>query len=79
MDIQVKPNQEFYQEIPKQWNCLFSIYEGKANFGKQQKEASKGQAVFFELDNNTTLKVKTGNESVGFMLMAGKPLNEPIY
>ena len=75
----MEPNSSFTQPIPSDWNSFIYILEGKGLFGSREKEIegnphhtlilSKGDSITF---SNQT------NELLHFVLIAGKPLNEPI-
>lgn len=73
----VNLTQEFIQEIPDGWNAFVYTLQGKALFGNN---ATVGPAHHTLLLASTDgpLKVKTENEAVHFVLIAGEPTHEPV-
>ncbi|KRX04460.1 RmlC-like cupin domain [Pseudocohnilembus persalinus] len=76
MDVQIDAGKNFEQIIPKQWVCLLFLYQGSGDING--KKVDTNQAVLFNQENNEQIEIKSGNEGCHLMLMAGKPIGEPI-
>ncbi len=74
LDVQLAPHTEFTQPIPSGHTALAYVFEGRGSFGSEPVEAV--HLVTFE--DGDHLHVKTENDPVRFMLIAGKPFGEPI-
>lgn len=69
----------YFHEIPAGWNSLIVCYSGSIKI-QDSKIIKAVQAAPFQINNdkNEVLKVETQSENTKFVLLAGKPLNEPI-
>jgi len=78
LDFHANKGAEFTHPIPKGMNSCVYVYRGSALFGANQKKASMLNLLTFE-EEGTLLRVKVeDDEGAKFLLLAGKPLNEPI-
>ncbi|MFS0823483.1 pirin family protein [Bacillus sp. 1P02SD] len=68
------------QDLPGNYNGFIYILEGSGMFGKNQVQASKGQALWLETADNFDMSYieVAANENLRFILFAGEPLNEPV-
>lgn len=66
-DIKIEEGKNFLVELPEEFRGLLYVIEGGL------ERLKKGEALFFE--NNIKIKSKTSSR---FVLIAGKPHNEPI-
>src|SRR3989304_5104082 len=73
-DVQLAPNLEWTQPIPRGHTALAYVFEGEGVFADQTIESVR-LAKFDEGDN---IQVKTENDPLRFMLFAGAPFKEPI-
>lgn len=78
LDFKVEPGKEYTHMMPCCWNSFIFILEGEGVFGsgKQKKCNSKHTLILTKGD-----RIWFANQSeqpLHFMLLAGKPLNEPI-
>ena len=80
LDVTVPPKSTFRQPIPKGHNSFAYVFEGRGNFGGFNKtEGVKIEAPSLALlSDGDLLNVFTENDSVRFLLVSGKPLNEPV-
>lgn len=67
-DIKIKEGKDLLVELPKEFRGLLYMIDGRL------ERLKKGEALFFEKD----IKIKSKTKS-RFVLIAGKPHNEPIY
>lgn len=81
MDVTLEPGREFQHDIPQGHTAIAYVFEGEALFGVDEQ----GDGEFVEavrmvvLGDGDSLRVQTGaSKHVRFMLIAGKPFNEPI-
>jgi redox-sensitive bicupin YhaK (pirin superfamily) len=74
LDVKLAPASRFVCEIPSEHTALAYIFEGRGKFAGEEVESVR-MAVFGDGDQ---IEVQTETEGVQFMLIAGKPFNEPI-
>jgi redox-sensitive bicupin YhaK (pirin superfamily) len=74
IDVQLAPDTEFIQPIPVGHTALGYVFEGEGVFG--DKPVDSVHLVKFEDCDH--IKVKTENNPVRFMLIAGLPFKEKI-
>lgn len=82
LDFRLKKKGISYeQKIPVDFNAFIYILKGQGKFGNNDKPGSASDCLIFELDNNTAEFVKfesTGDEELHLVLIAGKPIKEPV-
>jgi len=78
LDVEMDKNTKFEQIIPKGWNAFSYVYEGEAHFSNTKVKVAQNRCVVLKKDDNDILVIETQNENAKFLLLAGKPLNEPI-
>jgi len=74
MDVELAPNTEWQFPIPEGHRLITYVFEGEGVFSGSTIDALN-MGKFADGDHIT---VKTENNSVRFMLMAGAPFKEPI-
>ncbi len=74
MDVQMSPNSHFTQQTPEGHTALAYVFEGEGVFGDQTVSAVR----MLKFNPGDSLDVRTENNAVRFMLMAGMPFKEPI-
>jgi len=80
VDVTVPQNSAFRQPIPKGHNSFAYVFEGRGGFGGVNKAAAveiEGPSLVI-LSDGDLLNVYTDNDPVRFLLVSGKPLNEPV-
>ncbi|MBI5744096.1 MAG: pirin family protein [Elusimicrobia bacterium] len=76
-DVKAEPGAEFALKTRPEDKVLCCVFEGRAYFDKGRENAVEpGQAAV--LDEGEALAVAAGPSGARFMLMAGKPLKEPV-
>jgi quercetin 2,3-dioxygenase len=80
LDFKLQPNAQFIQEINPQWNSFIFVLFGEGYFGPESKEVhSKAHhTLLLNQGGNLVRFVNKGKELLHFVLIAGKPLNEPV-
>jgi redox-sensitive bicupin YhaK (pirin superfamily) len=74
LDLRLAPDKEWTQPIPSGHTALAYVFEGEGVFSGQTVEAVK----MLKFSDGEQIHVKTENQPVRFMLIAGAPFNEPI-
>jgi redox-sensitive bicupin YhaK (pirin superfamily) len=74
LDAELAPGREFNQPLPPEHTALAYVFEGEAVFGGQ----TIGAVRMIKFTPGEILRVRTENQGVRFMLMAGRPFAEPI-
>ncbi len=74
LDVQLAPDIEWTQPIPSGHIVLAYVFEGEGVFAGQTVEAVK----LLKFADGDRITVKTENNPVRFMLIAGAPFKEPI-
>ncbi|HAN19884.1 MAG: hypothetical protein A2X13_12960 [Bacteroidetes bacterium GWC2_33_15] len=74
-DVNIDNAEVFEYEIIPEYTVFAYVYEGEAIFFDSKSVIEKNQMALLEKGNQ--IKVTT-NKSVKFLLVGGKPLNEPI-
>lgn len=74
-DISLAANVSIELPISAGYNAMIQVFDGQAYIAGQP--VAMHQAAVLSNDG-TSLQIRTGDEPVRFLLMAGRPLNEPI-
>jgi quercetin 2,3-dioxygenase len=80
-DITIEAGATTVQQIPANYNTFLYVIKGNVKVGEDEKQLNKDQAGWLDLfgDNaQSELKLTAGEDSVRFVLYAGKPLGENI-
>lgn len=66
--------------IPAGWNSMIIVYNGSLQIQDSDKTLNKGQAAVFSINESEDeyLRFKALSDMTGFILLAGKPINEPV-
>jgi len=73
-DVVLEANQSFSHAINASLDGFVYVFEGSATLG----ETALPQHTFAVLGEGDTLEISAGNDSVRFIMVAGRPINEPI-
>ncbi|MDF1540148.1 MAG: pirin-like C-terminal cupin domain-containing protein, partial [Candidatus Thorarchaeota archaeon] len=77
LDVTLEESGEFKHSAKEGYTAFGYVFEGDGHFASNQEiNASKGTLVLY--DDGVYIEIKAGNEGVRFLLISGKPLNEPI-
>lgn len=85
LDVHMQDECIFEHMVPKGWNSLCFVYEGEMEiipFCTCCKKATVGKdqaARLVTSKEDRVLHIETGKKSTKFLLIAGKPLNEPVH
>jgi redox-sensitive bicupin YhaK (pirin superfamily) len=80
LDVSVPPNTSLVHPIPRGHTAFAYVFEGEGVFGLDGGGEGKTvtQPKLVVLDDGDYLQVRTGEQGVRFLLVSGKPLQEPI-
>lgn len=80
LDFILSPGASFNQEVPEGWNGFVYTLSGKGTFGSEDAD-SVGAHHTLELGPGDRIGVwnKEEKETLRFVLIAGKPINEPVF
>ena len=77
LDVTVPAHTEFVHATAKGHTVFAYVIDGKGYFDRRRDEAvGNGFAVLYE--DGERVFVRTGGEAVRFLLISGKPINEPV-
>ncbi|MHA1908065.1 MAG: pirin family protein [Candidatus Thorarchaeota archaeon] len=75
-DVTLADNENFSHQVKQGYTAFAYVFEGAGSFGPDKEEVSKGTLALF--DDGTEIVVRAGNDGIRFLMISGKPLNEPI-
>ena len=78
-DIALEPGARFAAPLPQGHNAFAYVYEGAVDFGPvdASRRIQRGELAVLDRDGGDVL-VSAGAEPARLILVAGKPLNEPV-
>ena len=76
----LQPGGKVIQAVPREYNAMAYLINGKGEFGPDLTEAAEAQTVMFAPDaDEITFEVnEAATASMDLLLLAGVPLNEPM-
>lgn len=77
LDIKMKPNQTFEQQIPAHYTAFVYILSGSAFFGTNKAEGTPHHTLVMGKEGDK-IQMETKDNHVHCVLIAGEPINEPI-
>ena len=80
LDVSLAPNTAFSQVVVSDHAAIAYIFEGEGIFGADEsgQEPKVGQPRLMVFGGGDLVSARATDQGVRFLLMAGKPLNEPI-
>jgi len=76
LDVVIAPHGSFSLPIPRGHSAFAYIFEGEGKFGPEKRSVTTPRLVVW--DDGDSVEVRTEESAVRFLLVSGKPLNEPI-
>ena len=77
LDILLAPGGSFIHSIPRGHAAFAYLFEGAARFGGDESSVVTGPRLVV-LGDGDAVQTRTDNSPARFLLVSGKPLNEPI-
>lgn len=78
MDFYLQPGASLHQAIPEGWNAFTFVLEGSMVFGKEDAPPISASHTVVLSNGDGLSAWNKGTELAQFVLVAGKPLNEPV-
>jgi hypothetical protein len=78
LDITVPQQGEYKHPIERGHTAFAYVFEGQGQFGSEAEKKSINQPRLVEFGDGDYVAVKSTEQHVRFLLVSGKPLNEPI-
>jgi redox-sensitive bicupin YhaK (pirin superfamily) len=78
LDVSMPAGRAFTQPVPMGHNAFAYVFEGKAAFGVEGGGGESSATRLLVFGDGDAVTVRTGSGPVRFLLVSGKPLNEPI-
>lgn len=76
LDVSVPAHSSFTHQIARGHTAFAYVFEGEAAFAEDSQNISHTRLIVW--GDGDEIKVATGDSAVRFLLVSGKPLNEPI-
>jgi len=76
LDIKMEPERSFEQELPETFKGFAYVLKGNGLFGAKETKGQEAECLL--LSEGGSLTVKTGEDGLHFVLIAGQPLGEPV-
>ncbi|MEC4747199.1 pirin family protein [Methylomicrobium sp. Wu6] len=78
LDVRLTADAHFVHPIAQSHNAFIYIYEGGAEIGPLAERQPLGTHAAGVLSEGDSMQVHAGEEGVAFLVLAGRPLREPI-
>ena len=76
LHVTLAPGAEFTQPVPRSENAFAFVIEGEGTFAGAK--AARYQVALFDRAGDTVRVANTGAGPLGFLLIAGEPIGEPV-
>ena len=77
--IMTQADKTYRHSIPAGWNSMLVLYEGSVEVqGVTVKSAPHAMNFAASADGEEDIEIRTTSERARFLILAGRPLNEPI-
>ena len=77
LDVNLPERATFKHAVKKGHTAFAYVISGKARFGQDERVLSEGSLVVLDREG-ASLEVATDDDPARFLLVSGKPLNEPV-
>jgi redox-sensitive bicupin YhaK (pirin superfamily) len=79
MDVSLQPDTDFDEDITTGHNAFIYVIDGEVKLeDAEATQVSLGRDQLAVLSQGDTLALRSGDQAARFLLVAGKPLNEPV-
>lgn len=76
LDVSIAPRGSLSLPIPRGHSAFAYLFEGEGTFGPEERLVQAPRLVVW--DDGEEIKARAGESGARFLLVSGKPLNEPI-
>ncbi len=76
LDVSIAPHGSFNLPIPRGHSAFSYVFEGEGRFGPEDRTVMGPRLVVW--DDGDSVEARTEESAVRFLLVSGKPLDEPI-
>jgi redox-sensitive bicupin YhaK (pirin superfamily) len=78
LDISIPPNFEFIHPVQSGHTAFAYVFEGRGRFGSNGEGTAIDHPRLVEFGDGDHVAIRATDQHVRFLLVSGKPLNEPI-
>jgi hypothetical protein len=79
LDVRIPSGQDYIEELPESYNAFLYVINGSVSIENEEgNPESLGRDDLGVLTHGNLFKVYAGREDVRFLLVAGRPLREPV-
>ncbi|KAI8374820.1 RmlC-like cupin domain-containing protein [Blakeslea trispora] len=78
IDVKMKKGKKMEQEIPEDYAGFIYTLSGTAKFGESEEVADAHHTLVLSQNQGTYIPVESLSDDAHFVIIAGKPINEPI-
>eukprot|EP01087_Luapelamoeba_hula_P021561 TRINITY_DN756_c1_g1_i2.p1 TRINITY_DN756_c1_g1~~TRINITY_DN756_c1_g1_i2.p1 ORF type:complete len:282 (-),score=40.51 TRINITY_DN756_c1_g1_i2:81-926(-) len=78
LDVTMQKDAEFTQAVPAEYNGFAYILSGAGTFGLESIEGRTSACLVLGSGDSLTIKATSSDAPLRFVLIAGKPIGEPI-
>lgn len=80
LDVALPPGRDFEQPVPRGHTALVYLFQGEATLGADDSEPGRRLSAtrLAVLGDGDRVRVRTGEVPARFLLISGRPLNEPV-
>lgn len=79
VDVSMQPDSAFEEEIAADHNAFIYVIDGEVELeDTNSRQLSLGRDQLAVLDHGDSIALRSGNRETRFLLVSGKPLNEPV-
>ncbi|MBB5203631.1 hypothetical protein HNQ51_000924 [Inhella inkyongensis] len=78
LDVHLQPGASFEQALPETHNAFFVVYRGSVALASACTVPAQRLAVLSNTPGSDGVRLQAGPEGARFLLLAGRPLQEPI-
>ena len=78
LDVRLPADGQFNQPIDPQHSAFVYPYEGKVEIGAAHQSRTLAPQTAGELSNGERIEIRTTDQPAAFLVLAGRPLREPV-
>jgi len=77
-DFKLEPGKSWRQPMPDGWTTLSYVLDGSCAYGEDGEAVDAHHTIIFNKEGDSVLMKNTGSEPNNVLLIAGRPIGEPI-